>query len=91
MQSIALQTARDIKDCANACDTYSKKKLLVKVLKGPVWAEKLGGFVAVFAERKHEFQLALAIHNANSLTDVKTQNIDIQTKCANLLAAGSIH
>ena len=28
MQDLAKVTAGDIKDCANACDTYSKKKLI---------------------------------------------------------------
>ena len=36
MHSLAEEAAITIKECANACDTYSKQKLVVKVLKGPV-------------------------------------------------------
>ncbi len=64
MQSLADQAAEDIKDCANACDTYSKKKLLVKVLKGPVWEGRLAEFIGRFARRRSDFKFALAIHTA---------------------------
>ena len=36
LEELAEKTAKDIKDCANFCDTFVKKKLLVKVFKGPV-------------------------------------------------------
>ncbi|TFK81228.1 hypothetical protein K466DRAFT_558153 [Polyporus arcularius HHB13444] len=80
LEELAEQTAKDIKECANFCDTFLKKKLLVKVLKGPVWAEKLAGFVQVFNDRKDDFQFALAMHTANSLTEIKRQNKDISAK-----------
>ncbi|TBU25683.1 hypothetical protein BD311DRAFT_780186 [Dichomitus squalens] len=80
LEELAEKTAKDIKDCANLCDTFVKKKLLVKVFKGPVWAEKLSGFVQVFSDRKADLQFALAMHTANSLTDVKRQNYEIQAK-----------
>ncbi|KAI0716104.1 hypothetical protein C8T65DRAFT_642063 [Cerioporus squamosus] len=80
LEERAKLTAENIKECANFCDTFLKKKLLVKVLKGPIWAEKLAGFVQVFSDRKADFQFALAMHTANTLTDVKRQNYDIQAK-----------
>ena len=86
LEELAEKTAKDIKDCANFCDTFVKKKLLVKVFKGPVWAEKLTGFVKVFSDRKTDFQFALAMHTANSVTDVKRQNYEIQAKYACFLA-----
>ena len=52
----------------------------MRVFKGPVWAEKLGGFVTVFAERKGDFEFALAMHTANAVTDVKRQNYEIDAK-----------
>ncbi|KAJ7846409.1 hypothetical protein B0H14DRAFT_936649 [Mycena olivaceomarginata] len=64
MQEIAKGTADDIKACANACDTYSKKKLVVKVLKGPIWEGKLVKFVGMFSKRRDQFELALSIHTA---------------------------
>lgn len=80
LEDLAEKTAKDIKDCANFCDTFLKKRLLVKVLKGPVWAERLTSFVTVFTNRKADFQFALAMHTANSVTDVKKQNIEIDAK-----------
>ena len=80
LQELAEKTAEDIKQCANVCDTFLKKGILVKFFKGPVWASRMAGFVEVFAARKGEFQLALDMHTANSLEDVKLQNYEIQAK-----------
>ena len=80
LETLSKNTADDIKACANLCDTFLKKKTLVRVFKGPVWAEKLGGFVTVFAERKGDFEFALAMHTANAVTDVKRQNYEIDAK-----------
>ncbi|KAJ6593779.1 hypothetical protein B0H19DRAFT_34811 [Mycena capillaripes] len=64
MQEIVKATADDIKACANACDTYTKKKLVVKILKGPVWEGKLVKFAGTFTKRRSEFEFALSIHTA---------------------------
>ncbi|KAJ7177952.1 hypothetical protein C8R46DRAFT_667658 [Mycena filopes] len=64
MQELAKATADDIKACANACDTYSKKKLVVKIFKGPIWEGKLVKFVGTFTKRRSEFEFALSIHTA---------------------------
>ncbi|KAJ7126471.1 hypothetical protein C8R43DRAFT_708313 [Mycena crocata] len=64
MQEIVKGTAEDIKACANTCDTYVKKKLIVKVLKGMVWEGKLARFVGIFTKRRGEFEFALSIHTA---------------------------
>ncbi|KAJ6511394.1 hypothetical protein C8R47DRAFT_732752 [Mycena vitilis] len=64
MQGILKGTADDIKACANACDTYSKKRLVVKVLKGPIWEGKLVKFVGIFTKRRGEFEFSLSIHTA---------------------------
>ncbi|KAI1783149.1 hypothetical protein LXA43DRAFT_904186 [Ganoderma leucocontextum] len=62
MQELVRQTANDIKTCANACDTYAKKKLIVKVIKGSVWDGTLKGFIDLFASRRKAFTFALSIH-----------------------------
>ncbi|OSD05604.1 hypothetical protein PYCCODRAFT_1405323 [Trametes coccinea BRFM310] len=80
LTELAEKTAKDIKDCANVCDTFLKKRLIVKVLKGPVWAEKLAEFVKTFADRKADFQFALVMHTANTVTDIKKQNQEIDAK-----------
>ncbi|CAL1709515.1 unnamed protein product [Somion occarium] len=67
LQALIKQTAEDIKDCANACDTYAKKRLLVKVLKGYSWEAKLVAFVGTFTKRRTDFEQALAIHTARAV------------------------
>ncbi|KAF8579017.1 hypothetical protein K439DRAFT_1620875 [Ramaria rubella] len=57
-------TAEDIRACANTCVTYTKKTLIVKVLKGPKWDNQLASFVKTFTQRRAEFQFALSIHTA---------------------------
>ncbi|KAJ7701822.1 hypothetical protein B0H17DRAFT_1176328 [Mycena rosella] len=64
MQEIVKATAEDIKACANCCDTYGKKKLVVKVLKSAVWEGKLVKFTGTFTKRRSEFEFALSIHTA---------------------------
>ncbi|KAJ7757035.1 hypothetical protein B0H16DRAFT_1721499 [Mycena metata] len=64
MQVIVMGTADDIKACSNACDTYSKKKLIVKVIKGPIWEGRLIKFVGAFTKRRSEFEFAMAAHTA---------------------------
>ena len=80
LETLAKQTADDIKACANFCDTFLKKRLLAKVFKGPLWADKLTEFSKTFAQRKNDFEFALTMHTANSLTDIKEQNFRIDAK-----------
>ncbi|KAH9950295.1 hypothetical protein B0H21DRAFT_565923 [Amylocystis lapponica] len=69
MQGIVGRTARDIKDCANTCDAYSKMKFLAKVLKGPLWEGSLLQFVDLFSKRRSEFEFALSIHIGRGIDD----------------------
>ncbi|KAJ7639351.1 hypothetical protein FB45DRAFT_1024083 [Roridomyces roridus] len=64
MQGVIHGTADDIKACGLACDTYTKKKTIVKVLTGPSWSGKLTGFAGTFTKRRGEFEFALSIHTA---------------------------
>ncbi|PIL33406.1 hypothetical protein GSI_04028 [Ganoderma sinense ZZ0214-1] len=81
-----MRTANDIKECANVCDTYSKKRLLVKVLKGPIWDDTLKGFIQLFADRKAEFNFAIVIHTgmaidrANDKLDALTTKMELILK-----------
>lgn len=67
---ISRMIADDIKECQFACDIYSKKKVVVKVLKSQQWESKLSGFVSVFVERRRELEFALAIFTANAVNDM---------------------
>ena len=62
LKSLVERTADDIKICSNVCDTYTKKRLLAKVLLSSAWDVKLLDFVKLFAQRRQEFQFELSIH-----------------------------
>ena len=80
MQELVKQTAEDIKTCANACDAYSKKKLLVKVIKGSIWEGTLKGFIDVFANRRKAFTFALSIHVGVGVDDANRKLKEIDAK-----------
>ena len=67
-----------MKECANACDTYSKKKLIVKVLKSSFWDSKLVGFLTLFSDRREAFVLALNMHVGKGVdkANVKLDRVD---------------
>ena len=44
--------------------------MLVKVLRSHVWESRLAGFISVFAARRRDFELALAMHTANAVDAV---------------------
>ena len=64
LEELSQKTAHDIRECANCCDVYSKKKTLYKVLAGKQWEKNLARFGGTFSARKQEFLFALTIHTA---------------------------
>ncbi|KAI0661089.1 hypothetical protein C8Q70DRAFT_911215 [Cubamyces menziesii] len=69
MQNLVKQTADDITACGNACDTYAKKRLIVKVIKGSVRDSTLKNYIDIFAKRRKDFTFALAIHTGAGVDD----------------------
>ncbi|KAF8529742.1 hypothetical protein BU17DRAFT_36449, partial [Hysterangium stoloniferum] len=67
IQKLSEDTEKDIKKCTNACDTYSKKKVLIKVLVGSVWENRFLEFLSLFVRRRQEFEFALTIHTARGV------------------------
>ena len=82
MQSLVIQAAADIKECANACDAYAKLKPVVKVIMSGNWDTTLKGYIDLFVERRREFMFALAMHTgkgvdrANRKLDVLESKLD---------------
>jgi hypothetical protein len=56
LEELSKATAKDIKNCGNTCEIYSRKGYIVKFFSGPIWEGKLVEFVGIFAQRKQEFQ-----------------------------------
>jgi hypothetical protein len=76
LEDISQQTAKDIHECANCCDAYSKKGTLYKVLAGKSWEEKLAGFASAFVGHKEDFQFALTVYTAAGIGKVGAQLSD---------------
>ena len=70
LDDLVKKTAADIKECANACDAYSKKRLLVKVLKGSVWDDIFKEYIQLFIDRRAEFNFAVSIHTGMAVDRV---------------------
>ncbi|KAI8974013.1 hypothetical protein BD414DRAFT_539931 [Trametes punicea] len=83
LEDIVQKTAGDIKECANACDTYARKRLLVKVFKSQSWDATLKAYIQRFSDRKAEFSFAISIHtglgvdHANHKLDVLMTRMDV--------------
>lgn len=81
LHELAESTAEDIKQCANLCDAFLKSKLLLRVLKGPLWAERFAASMERFARRKEEYSLALAMHTASTVSKMAVDVESINYKC----------
>ncbi|KAI0827868.1 hypothetical protein BC628DRAFT_1409435 [Trametes gibbosa] len=86
LADVVKKTADDIKTCANACDAYARKRLLVKVFKAPSWDGTLQEYIQLFSDRKGEFCFAIAVHTgvgldrANDTLDVLVTKVDLILK-----------
>ncbi|KZP16060.1 hypothetical protein FIBSPDRAFT_66010 [Athelia psychrophila] len=69
--------ARDIRNCGNVCDTYSKKHLLVKILKGPIYEGRLSDCATTFTDRQKDIRMALIIHTAVKIGSVTAAVADV--------------
>ncbi|KAE9399207.1 hypothetical protein BT96DRAFT_702221 [Gymnopus androsaceus JB14] len=78
-KSLCDQIAKDMGSCANLCDSYSKKRRLVKLLKSPIYDSRLAGYIQIFIERRTELDSVLSmftaqkIHSAFSLLENNQQ------------------
>ncbi|TFK80362.1 hypothetical protein K466DRAFT_504032 [Polyporus arcularius HHB13444] len=80
LENLLKLTADDIKQCANACDTYMKKRLLVKVLNSGAWDETLKEYVRTFADRKTAFVFAVSIHTGMAVDNANDKLDQLMTR-----------
>lgn len=73
LQKLTNAIADDIKACANACDTYSKKKFIVKLFRGIVWENRLAFFAGVFTKRRGELEFEFALYTSEVGIDSNTR------------------
>ncbi|OJT06673.1 hypothetical protein TRAPUB_2476 [Trametes pubescens] len=82
LEVLVKKTAKDIEECANACNAYSRKRLLVKVLQAPSWNERLKDYVSLFRLRKSDFNIVISsyvstgVQHANVKLDTLNTNMD---------------
>ena len=86
MAHLVDQTAVDIHTCANTCDTYLKKKLVVKILAGAKWEHVLCKFAGHFHKRRSEFEFALSIHTGLGV-DKANEKLDMLTETTRQMQA----
>ncbi|KAJ3891482.1 hypothetical protein GG344DRAFT_47310 [Lentinula edodes] len=67
LKKICSRIAEDIWSCANLCDSYSKKRLLVKLLKSPIYEGRLAGYIQTFVERRTELHTVLGMFTAHKI------------------------
>ncbi|KAK7047646.1 hypothetical protein VNI00_006414 [Paramarasmius palmivorus] len=83
LSTICNKIEEDIKECGNLCDAYSKKNLIganqsckttslthfhpVKLLKGPIYEQRLAECGETFETRQKELELALMIFTAQGV------------------------
>ncbi|KAJ3537236.1 hypothetical protein NM688_g6718 [Phlebia brevispora] len=85
LKSVCNETAANIRACLNVCQTYMKKKLLVRVLQSQKWEEKLTAFFGVFFERRRDFELALAIHTSRQVDTIAKGVDDMKSSVTELI------
>ncbi|KAF8498939.1 hypothetical protein BU17DRAFT_102863 [Hysterangium stoloniferum] len=85
MRKLVDETATTINDCANACDTYTKKKLIVKVLSGSIWEMRLAEFAVHFTKLRSEFEFELSIHTAGGVDSANEKLVDMQARMNEML------
>ena len=67
LDNLINMAAEDIKECANACDTYARKRLFTKVVKAFSWDVTLKEYIQRFSDRKAELNFAIAVHTGTRI------------------------
>ncbi|OSC99819.1 hypothetical protein PYCCODRAFT_1513435 [Trametes coccinea BRFM310] len=82
LQGVVQNAAQDIKQCANACDAYARKRLLAKVFNAASWDSTFKDYIQRFSDRKAEFRFVISFHtglgvdHANDKLDVLMAKVE---------------
>ncbi|KAI9064549.1 hypothetical protein FKP32DRAFT_1649070, partial [Trametes sanguinea] len=83
LEDVVQKVAQDIKECANACNAYSRQRVLAKVFKAPSWDLILKDYIQRFNNRKAEFTFVISLHTgigvdrANEKLDTLMTKMDV--------------
>jgi len=84
MRKLLADTTKEIKDCANACNTYTKAGTVSKLLKCAIWDAIFVKFVQLFAQRRSDFKfvlttyISLKIDGVDRKIDILNEKMDEQ-------------
>ncbi|KAG7087300.1 hypothetical protein E1B28_013278 [Marasmius oreades] len=70
LASLCAKIEKDIQGCGNLCDTFSKKRFLVKLLKGSIYEIRLEEMAQTLDERQRELQFALGLFTARGIQSI---------------------
>ncbi len=73
LSGVAERTEKDIRECAHACDTFTKKSMVSKIVKGSIYSKELFEYTDRFKDRRLEFQQALGMHMARVVDYIQAQ------------------
>ncbi|KZV67466.1 hypothetical protein PENSPDRAFT_611329, partial [Peniophora sp. CONT] len=75
IKSCIFNIRRDLRDCYNACDTFSKKRRVTRLLQCAEWNAQFASYAETFQTRKGELSTALRFYMAGKITSV-AEDID---------------
>ncbi|KAL1665575.1 hypothetical protein GGF50DRAFT_87903 [Schizophyllum commune] len=79
LKSLMEKISKDVFQCGHFCDTYTKKRLIVKFVKSSVYEQHLADFSERFKNARDEIRSVLAVHTATTVTMVRsTLDVNMQ-------------
>ena len=80
MQHLVDQTEKDIRQCANSCNAYAKKRALSKVIQSSSWSDEFKGRIKGFTTRKREFEFELSLYIGDAVNNANEKLLSIEEK-----------
>ncbi|KAI9064545.1 hypothetical protein FKP32DRAFT_582866 [Trametes sanguinea] len=83
LEDVVQKVAQDIRECANACNAYSRQRFLAKVFKALSWDLMLKDYIRRFNDCKAESTFAISFHTgigvdrANEKLDILMTKMDV--------------
>ncbi|KAF9264989.1 hypothetical protein L218DRAFT_861483 [Marasmius fiardii PR-910] len=88
---LCVKIEKDIQGCGNLCDTFSKKRFLVKLLKGPIYEIRLAEMGQTLDERQKELELALLLFTARGTQSTRETLRSVHEDISMLLLLQMLH
>lgn len=80
LEELTTEATKIIKDCGNACDTYSKKCLASKLFFAITWNERFTEFIGIFRKTRTRFCDVIGTISLATETKIKQQLDKVEAK-----------